>query len=138
MHIHRHGAGPSHRPPESSFTGDVLISGFGQRAAPSRMVGAAASFGPGARTPWKVNPLGQTLVITSGVGWAQCEGAEVVEVRAGDWIWCPPGRPHWEGGTPDHAMTYIALHEGQVEFTGPVSDAQYHAGPGQGRGAHPG
>lgn len=129
MQIHRHGAGPHARPPESSFTGDVMISGFVQREAPSRMVGAAASFGPRARTPWKVNQFGQTLVVTSGVGWAQSEGQDIVEVRAGDWIWCPPGHAHWEGGTPEEAMTYIALHEGQVQFTGPVTDEEYGKGP---------
>ena len=130
MQIHRHGAGPSSPPPESSFTGRVLISGYGRRPAPSRMTGAAASFAPGARTPWKVNPLGQTLVITSGVGWAQGEGEEVVEVRAGDWLWYPPGQAHWEGGTPDRSMSCVALHEGHVEFTGPVTDAQYQRGSG--------
>lgn len=135
MQIHRHGAGPSSPLPESTFTGDVLISGYGQRGAPSRMTGAAASFGPGARTPWKVNPYGQTLVVTSGVGWAQCEGEEVVEVRAGDWLWCPPGQAHWEGGTPDHEMTYIALHEGYVTFRGPVTDAEYQQGSRAASGA---
>lgn len=93
------------------------------------MTGAAATFAPGARTPWKVNPFGQTLVVTSGVGWAQCEGEEIVEVRAGDWIWCPPGQAHWEGGTPREEMTYIALHEGHVQFTGPVTDKEYQQGP---------
>ena len=129
MHIHRHGAGPSNQAPESSFTGDVTISGYFQRPGPSRLAGAAASFPPGARTPWKVNPLGQTLVVTGGVGWAQCEGEPVVEIRTGDLIWCPPGQPHWEGATPDEPMTYVALHEGTVEFRDKVTDQEYRQGP---------
>ena len=73
-----------------------------------------------------MNPLGQTLIVTSGVGWAQCEGGEVVEVRTGDVVWCPPGRRHWEGAAPGVAMTYIAIHEAKdgraVEFGEKVTD----------------
>jgi quercetin dioxygenase-like cupin family protein len=129
MHIHRNGSGSTERAPEENFTGDVRISGYFRRAAPSRLAGAAATFTPGARTPWKVNPLGQTLIVTSGIGWAQCEGEEIVEIRAGDMIWCPPGRRHWEGATPDHAMTYVAIHEQTVEFGGRVTDEEYREGP---------
>ena len=129
MQIHRNGETPANRAPEAGFTGDVSISGYFQRAAPSRLSGAAATFTPGSRTPWKVNPLGQTLVVTSGVGWAQGEGGEVVEIRAGDLIWCPPGQRHWEGATPDQAMTYVAMHEGSVEFREQVTDGEYQQGP---------
>jgi len=112
MQIHRIGNSPTNRPAEATFTGDVSISGYFQRSAPSRMAGATVAFAPGARTPWKVNPAGQTLIVTSGVGWAQGEGEEIIEIRAGDTIWCPPGQRHWDGATPDEAMTYVALHEG--------------------------
>jgi quercetin dioxygenase-like cupin family protein len=128
MHVYRHGSGPTNRAPESTFTGDVGISGYFQRAAPSRLAGAAASFPSGARTPWKVNTLGQTLIVTSGVGWARCEGEAIVEIHAGDMIWCPPGQRHWEGGTPDQAMTYIAIHEGGVQFGERVTDQEYGMG----------
>lgn len=134
MQLHRHGAGPTDRAPEATFTGDVYISGYFRRAAPSRLAGAAAHFAPGARTPWKVNPLGQTLIVTSGVGWAQCEGEEIVEIGAGDILWCPPGRRHWEGATPGHAMTYVAIHEQTVEFGERVTDEQYRQGPPAGSG----
>ena len=129
MQIHRNGASPTTRAPESSFTGDVRIGGYFRRPAPSRLAGAAATFAPGARTPWKVNPLGQTLVVISGVGWAQCEGEEIVEIHPGDIVWCPPGQRHWEGATPDQEMTYVALHEQTVEFTDRVTDAEYRKGP---------
>lgn len=129
MQIHRNGSGPTNRAPESTFTGDVYISSYFQRGGPSRLSGAAATFPPGARTPWKVTPVGQTLVVTSGVGWAQCEGEEIVEIRAGDMIWFPPGQRHWEGATPDHAMTYIAIQEGAVGFREKVTDEEYQKGP---------
>jgi quercetin dioxygenase-like cupin family protein len=125
MQVYRNGSGPTNRAPESTFTGDVSISGYFQRAAPSRLAGAAATFPPGSRTPWKVNPRGQTLIVTSGVGWAQCEGEEVIEIRAGDMLWCPPGQRHWEGATPDQGMTYIAIHEDSVHFLEKVADEEY-------------
>lgn len=129
MHIHRHGSGPTRTAPESTFTGEVQISGYFQRGTPSRLAGAAAAFPPGARTPWKTNPLGQTLIVTSGVGWAQCEGEEIAEIRTGDLVWCPPRVRHWEGATPDHEMTYIAIHEQSVSFLGAVTEEEYRKGP---------
>lgn len=33
---------------------------------------------------WHKHPLDQTLVVTSGTGWTQCEGEPIVEIRAGD------------------------------------------------------
>ena len=132
MRIYRNGTLPINKAPEKNFTGDVYISDYFEREAPSRLTGATVTFTPGARTPWKVNPLGQTLIVTSGVGWTQCEGEEILEIRAGDVIWCPPGQRHWDGATPDHAMTYIAVHEAQdgkaVEFGAKVTDKEYQKG----------
>lgn len=133
MQTHRNGILPTSKAPEKNFTGDVYISSYFEREPPSRLAGATVTFTPGSRTPWKVNPLGQTLIVTSGVGWAQCEGEEVVEIRVGDLLWCPPGQRHWEGATPDHAMTYFAIQEAKdgrtVEFREKVTDEEYQKGP---------
>ena len=132
MQIHRHGSSTT-RAPESTFTGDVQIGGYFRRPAPSRLAGASVVFPPGSRTPWKVNPTGQTVVVTSGVGWAQVEGEGITEVRAGDVIWFSPGQRHWEGATPEESMSYVAVQEegsaGSVAFVGTVSDEQYRTGP---------
>lgn len=133
MDIDRNGVSPVSAPPEHSFTGQIAIRGYFRREAPSRLSGATVAFAPGSRTPWKMNPLGQTLIVTSGVGWAQGEGGDIVEIRAGDVIWFPPGQRHWEGATLDQAMTYVALHEGGVDFGERVTDAEYR----QGLSTHP-
>ena len=128
MEIHRTDSSRTTTAPESSFTGDVQIGDYFRRQAPSRLAGAVVVFPPGARTPWKVNPIGQTLILTNGVGWAQCEGEDIVEIRAGDVIWCPPGEKHWEGATPDQSMTYVAVQEeagGMVQFGAKVTDEEY-------------
>ena len=64
---------------------------------------------PGARSAWHTHPLGQTLIVTAGCGWTQCEGDPIVEIRAGDVIWCPPRHKHWHGATPATSMTHIAV-----------------------------
>jgi quercetin dioxygenase-like cupin family protein len=103
------------------------------RDAPARVAGAIVSFEPGARSAWHTHPLGQTLIVTAGTGWTQCEGGPIVAIRAGDILWCPPGHRHWHGATPTTAMTHIAIQEALdgkvVEWMEKVTDEQYLAGP---------
>lgn len=116
------------------FTGKVTISGQFQRPSPSRVGGATVHFEPGARTAWHTHPLGQTLIVTEGVGWTQVEGGPTIEFQAGDVLWCPPDRKHWHGATPTQAMTHIEIQESlngsPVKWMEQVTDAQYRAGPG--------
>ncbi len=117
--------------PAEWFTGRVTISGQFQREAPSRVGGAIVHFDPGARTAWHVHPLGQTLIVTDGVGWTQIEGGPKLEFHAGDVLWCPPEHKHWHGATPHAAMTHIAIQESQngspVTWMEQVTDEQYLA-----------
>ena len=87
------------------------------------------TFEPGARTAWHTHPLGQTLVVTFGVGRVQRWGGPVEEIRPGDVVWFPPGEKHWHGAAPDKAMTHIAIHEvldgKAVDWLEKVTDAQY-------------
>jgi quercetin dioxygenase-like cupin family protein len=61
---------------------------------PARVRGASVSFEPGARTAWHTHPLGQTLIVTSGLGRAQREGGPIEEIRPGDVIWFAPNEKH--------------------------------------------
>ena len=100
-----------------------------QPPAPARANGAMVTFEPGARTAWHTHPLGQTLLITSGIGWVQREGGAIEEVRPGDVVWFPPRLKHWHGASPTNAMTHIAIQESvegkSVEWMEKVTDAQY-------------
>lgn len=133
MEIVRAGTQPSRKGPEEWFTGSVRIDSLFQRQEPARVGGAIVTFEPGARTAWHTHPLGQTLIVTSGVGWTQCEGEPIVEIRAGDVIWCPPNVKHWHGATPTTAMTHIAIQEAlngsPVTWMEKVSDEEYLVGP---------
>lgn len=133
MELYRNGTQPSQKGPGDWFTGQVRIDPLNTAPAPARHGVARVTFEPGARTAWHTHPLGQTLIVTSGVGWTQCEGEPIVEIRAGDVVWCPPGHRHWHGASPTTAMTHIAVQEAQdgkmVEWMAHVTDEQYLAGP---------
>ena len=129
MEIKRNGSQPSARGPADYFTGAVRIDSPFNAPDPARGGGAVVTFEPGARTAWHTHPLGQTLIVTTGCGWAQRDGGGVEEIRPGDVIWFPPGEKHWHGATPTTAMTHIAIAEkldGKVvEWLEKVSDDQY-------------
>ena len=129
MDIKRSGDRPSSQGSRDYFTGSVRIEPLFQAPPPARVVGASVMFDPGARTAWHTHPLGQTLVVISGVGLAQREGGPVETIYAGDVIWFPPGEKHWHGATAAAPMTHIAIQEAldgkTVDWLEPVSDAQY-------------
>jgi quercetin dioxygenase-like cupin family protein len=105
-----------------------------QAPEPAHIRSAWVRFEPGARTAWHTHPLGQTLVIVSGVGHVQTWGGPVRLVRASDTVWIPPGEKHWHGAAPDHAMEHLAMQEAlngeHVTWLEPVTDAQYGVKPG--------
>ncbi len=135
MKLTRLGSQPSVIGPATTFTGAVRIELAFQGDEPARAGGAIVTFEPGARTAWHTHPLGQTLIVTNGVGWTQCEGEPKVEIRAGDVIWCPAGHRHWHGATPTSAMTHIAIAEmldgRAVDWMEHVSDEDYLGGQAQ-------
>jgi quercetin dioxygenase-like cupin family protein len=87
------------------------------------------TFEPGARSAWHTHPLGQTLIVTSGVGWVQEWGGETREMKAGDVVSIPPGIKHWHGASATTGMSHIAIQEAldgkNVQWMGKVTDEQY-------------
>jgi quercetin dioxygenase-like cupin family protein len=134
MEIKRAGSQSSAQGPEENFTGKVRVDPLFNMPDPARASGGSVTFEPGAHSAWHTHPLGQTLIVTSGLGWTQCWGGTVEEIRPGDVIWCPPGIKHWHGASPNTAMTHIAIQERDasgkvVEWMEKVTDEQYRAGP---------
>ena len=130
MEIRRIGTQASRKGPSDWFTGTVRIDPLFQAPSPARVQGASVTFEPGARTAWHTHPLGQTLIVITGCGWAQRDGQPIEEVRPGDVIWFPPGEKHWHGATPTTAMTHIAIQEQldgkAVDWMEKVSEEQYN------------
>jgi quercetin dioxygenase-like cupin family protein len=129
MIIHRAGSRPSTSPSPDYFTGTVRMDPLINAPEPARLRGIAVTFEPGARTAWHTHPLGQTLIVTAGLGLAQKAGQAVETIRPGDVIWFAPGEKHWHGASPDCAMTHIALQEeldgSSADWLEHVSDAEY-------------
>lgn len=132
MEIRRVGAQPSAKGPSEWFTGTVRIDPLFQAPDPAFVQGASVTFEPGARTAWHTHPLGQTLIVTAGCGWAQRWGGPIEELRPGDVVWFSPGEKHWHGAAPATAMTHIAIQEKKrgkvVDWMEHVTDEQYHTG----------
>jgi quercetin dioxygenase-like cupin family protein len=130
MEIKGIGTQPSQKGSDDWFTGTVRIDYLFQAIDLARVGGAQVTFEPGARTAWHTHPLGQTLIVTSGCGWAQREGGPIEEIQPGDVIWFSPGEKHWHGAMATTAMTHIAIQESlngkPVDWMEKVTDEQYH------------
>ncbi len=132
MNILRSGSQPSAKGPADWFTGTVRIDAPFKGSGDARVGGATVTFEPGARTNWHTHPLGQTVIVTAGLGWAQREGGPVEEIRPGDIVWFAPGEKHWHGATATTGMTHIAIAEALdgkvVDWLEPVAETDYARG----------
>jgi quercetin dioxygenase-like cupin family protein len=132
MEIKRNGSQRSGKGPAEWFTGTVRIDPLHDAPEPFRASVASVTFEPGARTAWHTHPLGQTLIVTAGCGWAQGWGGPREEIRPGDVVWFAPAEKHWHGATATTAMTHIAIQEKlkgkAVEWMEHVTDEQYGTG----------
>jgi quercetin dioxygenase-like cupin family protein len=130
MEIKRNGSRASTAGPADWFTGTVRIDPLFEAPEPARVRGARVTFEPGARTAWHTHPLGQTLIVTSGLGWAQRWGGPIETIHPGDVVWFEPGEKHWHGASPTTAMTHIAIQEALngtvVDWMEHVTDQEYH------------
>jgi quercetin dioxygenase-like cupin family protein len=129
MKITPAGHAPSRPGPADWFTGHVRLDPLFNPDAPDRVQGVHVTFDPGARTNWHTHPLGQTLIVTAGLGLCQSDGGPVHTIRPGDTVTFAPGERHWHGATPTNGMSHIAIHEVQdgrsTDWLEPVSDADY-------------
>ena len=123
---------PTTKAPVETFTGDAWLDPIVRGEGDSRIRVSVVRFAPGARNAWHCHAVGQTLHITDGTGRVQARGGEIVEVRAGDTVYTPPGEWHWHGADPDHFMTHLAMWDAPAE--GPetqwgdlVTDDEYHS-----------
>ena len=135
MEIKRNGSQPSGKGSADYFTGTVRIDPLFQASEPARGTGASVTFEPGARTAWHTHPLGQTLIVTTGVGRVQRWGGPVEEIRPGDVVLVSarrealarrftddgndphrhPGASGWQGGRLAGARDRRAIPQGFVE-----------------------
>ena len=129
MEIKKAGSQASTKGSAEWFTGTVRVDPLFQAPEPARVTGGSVTFEPAARTNWHTHPLGQTLIVTAGVGRVQLWGSPIAEIRPGDVVWIAPGEKHWHGAAPTTAMTHIAIQEKQngsvADWLEAVTDTQY-------------
>jgi quercetin dioxygenase-like cupin family protein len=129
MEITRIGSKPSVKGPGDWFTGAVIVDPLFDAGEARRGAAASVTFEPGARTAWHTHPLGQTLIITAGVGWVQKKGGAVEEVHPGDVVWFEPNEKHWHGATATNGMSHIAIQENLegkvVDWMEKVTEEEY-------------
>ena len=130
MEILKNGEQLSAKGPEDWFTGQVRIDPQFSKQKATKAAGALVTFEAGARPAWHTHPAGQTLIITSGLGWIQKEGGPIEEVGPGDVIYFEPNEKHWHGASPNKAMSHLAIQEevnGEVVvWMEKVTDEQYN------------
>lgn len=106
------------------FLVQMLLSG----RTDGDMTAMRAFMEPGVASHWHSHPRGQLLFVLDGVGLAQREGGERVEIRAGDCVWFAPGERHWHGATPVSPLSYLSVQPVQDGATAtsfePVDDAR--------------
>jgi quercetin dioxygenase-like cupin family protein len=131
MKIKRCGTQASYPGPADYFSGTVRVDPLFQPSDDARSSGASVTFEPGARTAWHTHPLGQTLIVTAGYGFAQRWCGPIEEIRPGDVVWFPAGEKRWHGASPTTAMTHVAIQESfggkAVDWLEKVSEEQYRA-----------
>jgi quercetin dioxygenase-like cupin family protein len=86
-------------------------------------------FGPGARTKWHSHEGGQVILVEDGVGLYQEKGGPVVELRAGETHYCPPGVVHWHGASPKQGGTQFNTSRGGITWGDAVTDEEFNAKP---------
>lgn len=127
--VTRIGSQPSAAGQAANFTGTVRVDTPFRAEAPGCTGGGIVTFEPGARTAWHAHPLGQTLIVTAGVGRVGQWGKSSEEIRPGDVVWIPAGVKHWHGATRTTGMSHVAIAESldgkTTDWMEQVSDAQY-------------
>lgn len=111
---------------QQHFSGQVTVDMLHAPTAPARTAVGSVTFSPGGRTAWHTHPLGQTLIVTAGVGRVQRWGEPVVEMRVGDVVHIPPQVKHWHGAALGSSMSHLAISEAldgkTVDWMEPVTE----------------
>ena len=85
------------------------------------------TFSDGARTNWHTHSGPQWLFVVEGRVRVQVEGADALDLEAGDAVVIAPGERHWHGAAPGSAGTHIAVNiNAATTWLEPVSDEEYH------------
>lgn len=118
---------------DERFTGRVHIEQNKVDSPQSRLRNCRATFEAEARTVWRRNASGQTLIVIAGEGRLQSEGGLISKISVGDVLSLPAEGKHWFGASPAQSVTILFVdHAGEGHrsiWLEPVSDEEYRATP---------
>jgi len=86
-------------------------------------------FEAGARTKWHIHEGGQIILVEEGVGRTQLKGKAVMELKAGETTYAPPGAAHWHGAAPAEAGTQFNVSRGATTWLYEVTEKEYTTAP---------
>lgn len=86
-------------------------------------------FAPGARTKWHSHERGQIILVEEGVARTQVKGGPVIELHAGETIYCPPGVTHWHGAAPNQGGIQYNISRGGITWLDEVTEQEFTAPP---------
>jgi quercetin dioxygenase-like cupin family protein len=120
--------------PSEWFTGAVYIDVVATPSDATPLSASSVHFTPGARTAWHTHPIGKSIYVTEGLGFAQRRGGPIEVIRPGDRVFFEPGEDHWHGAAPNRFMTHLAMLEVDAEgnpatWGDHVTDEEYAAAP---------
>jgi len=122
----------SFKGPEQYFTGEVQVEMLFPENNVAHYSGAYVTFQPGARTAWHSHPAGQHMIVISGTALTGTRDGEIINLKSGETVWCPPNTDHWHGATSTSAMKHLVIigsKDGQnVVWKEAVSDEIYGDG----------
>ena len=103
---------PTVKNPPEQFHGDVWLDPIvAPHDADQRMTVGRVRFAPGARTAWHSHARGQYLLVTEGTALLGRRDGSIIEARAGQVVYTPPGEEHWHGAPQDRFMEHLAMLE---------------------------
>ena len=111
LKITRNGSQPPRRDPPRTSPARVRVDTPFRADAPARVGGGLVTFEPGARTAWHTHPLGQTLIVTQGVGLVQRLGRAGAGDPARRRRLDPAGREALARRFPTNGMSHYAIAE---------------------------
>lgn len=115
--------------PEAWFSGEVYMAKLDDNVQNETV---NVTFEGGGRTNWHTHPVGQNIIVLSGLGIYQEEGKDAQLLQAGDVVFAAAGVRHWHGAVAEESMVHVVVNlkgiDGEtVDWEEPVDDEHYNS-----------
>jgi len=84
-----------------------------------------ATFKANSTLNWHKHSDQQVLIVVDGEGYYQEKGKHPIRIRVGDIIRCTPNTEHWHSSSKESDVTYLAIYNGETEWTEILTKESY-------------